>query len=104
MHEIINWLLTWTGSNNTSGIQYGFWSGFGSDIGEITILVAVIGWWRHNECHVDGCHRLGRHTFRQYKLCARHHPGVPAKVTHLHILQLHKEGRDEAAQQEPTAV
>lgn len=83
-----NWFLTVTGSNNTSGTFYGFWSGFGSDLGEVALLGAVVGWYRSNECHVDGCHRIGRHPFKHYKLCAKHHPQVPGKVTLSHINSL----------------
>lgn len=95
MYQLFLWLLHATGADNTSGVQYGFWSGFGSDFGEITLIIGFVAWWKHNECHVDGCHRPGRHPFKHYRLCGKHHPAVPNKVTHLHIKQLHKEGRDE---------
>jgi hypothetical protein len=35
----VNWLiLHWLGVDNLSGPIYGFWSGFGSDVGEIAIV------------------------------------------------------------------
>jgi hypothetical protein len=41
IRAIFNWFLTVTGSNNTSGTYYGFWSGFGSDIGEFALLGVI---------------------------------------------------------------
>jgi len=73
------------------GNGYNFWSGIGSDFGEVTLIVALITWYVHNQCHVDKCHKIGRHPFKYYKLCKKHHPGVPEKVTMLHILRLNKE-------------
>lgn len=51
---------------------YNFWSGFGSDIGEITVLGAIIGLYRAHNCHTPGCWLLARHTTPEgYKLCRR---------------------------------
>ena len=92
MINLFNDFLNWTGSNNTSGNQYGFWSGFGSDIGEVTLIIGAITWYIHNQCHVDGCHKLGKHPFKHYKLCKKHHPDIPiGGITHLHIKKLHKD-------------
>ncbi len=44
----------------------------------ITLIAFVIGAYRHLECHVSGCHRLGRFQNGRYKLCRVHHPGVPS--------------------------
>ena len=73
------------------GNGYQFWSGIGSDFGEITLITAVIAWYIHNQCHVNTCHKIGKHPFKHYKLCAKHHPEVPTTgITHLHIVQLHR--------------
>lgn len=80
-----------TGASNTSGVAYGLWSGSWSDIGEITLLGLAFTWYKSTRCHVDTCHKYGRHPFQHYKLCKKHHPDVPDKLTHLHILKLHKE-------------
>lgn len=44
---------------------YNFWSGIGSDIGEITIAGAVLtsafGAYRHFNCEEPGCWRPGHH-------------------------------------------
>jgi hypothetical protein len=49
----------------------------------ITLIAFVIGAYKHVECHVSGCHRLGRFVNGHYKLCHLHHPGVPnsGKIT-----------------------
>ena len=57
---LFHWFEVHTGTVNESGPYYGFWSGFGSDIGEATLVVGVWAAWRHHNCHVKGCARLGR--------------------------------------------
>jgi hypothetical protein len=46
----------------------------------ITLIALFIGAYKHLECHVSGCHRVGRFVHGHYKLC---HPGVPnsGKIT-----------------------
>ena len=44
----------------------------------ITLIAFVIGVYKHLECHVDGCHRIGRFQHGHYKLCRTHHPDVPS--------------------------
>jgi hypothetical protein len=53
----------------------------------ITLIAFVIGVYKHLECHMGGCHRLGRFTNGHYKLCHVHHPNVPSdgKITQAHI-------------------
>jgi hypothetical protein len=41
------------------GDGYGFWSGIGSDFGEVTLVVAVAAWWHHHNCIEKGCWRKG---------------------------------------------
>ncbi len=45
--------------------------------GTITLIAFVIGAYKHLECHVGGCHRIGRFQHGHYKLCRVHHPDVP---------------------------
>ena len=40
----------------------------------ITLIAFVVGVYKHLECHVGGCHRLGRFVHGRYKLCRVHHP------------------------------
>ena len=44
-----------------NGLGYQFWSGIGSDFGELTIFTALVLILRHHNCHVKGCRRLGHH-------------------------------------------
>ncbi len=73
---VLHWLAVHTGVDNESGPWYAFWSGFGSDLGEVTIVVAIIGWGRHANCHSKGCWRFGRHPVdgTPFKVCRRCHP------------------------------
>lgn len=76
-HAILfHWFEVHTGTNKESGTYYGFWSGFGSDISEFTIFVGLVAAWRHHNCHVHGCPRLGRSVAgTPYVACPKHHPG-----------------------------
>lgn len=65
------WLSHLLGLDNLSGPFYGFWSGVGSDISEITLIVAVGGWYWHHQCHEEGCWRLG-HPVDGKVVCKRH--------------------------------
>ncbi len=68
-----------------SPVYYNFWSGFGSDLGEATLIGAVsVGLYtglRKVNCHTKGCWRIGHYPLEgtPYHLCPRHHPGVPTK-------------------------
>lgn len=78
MHTFWLWLYTVTGLSNASGPWYLWWSGIGSDIGEITLIGGVVMFYRHHTCHVDHCWRLARHRQEidgaEYMLCRKHHP------------------------------
>lgn len=71
-----------TGSDNVSGPEYGFWSGFGGDLAFVA-AVAAYPWmaYRRHNCQVRGCWRIGRHEFAGPDgvgrlLCHVHHPDV----------------------------
>lgn len=89
-----HWLAVHTGTVNESGIYYGFWSGFGADLGEVTLITTVgIGVYtgvRKANCHTKGCWRIAHHPLdgTPYHLCARHHPDVPeGGASHEQILE-----------------
>jgi hypothetical protein len=71
-----------TGSDNPSGVEYGFWSGWGSDI---PIFVALLGFGKlHANCHEPGCLRLAKHHYTDedgltHLLCLKHHPTHPGR-------------------------
>ena len=64
---------------------YNFWSGSGSDIGELaiagTLFGGFAGLYRHHNCHEKRCLRLAKHEYEfengiKYKVCHVHHPAV----------------------------
>jgi len=75
LHAIGNWLYWFFGIGG-SGPHYGFWSGAGSDIGEITLVGALFIALKHVNCHDKGCWRIGLHRVEgtPYKACRKHHP------------------------------
>jgi hypothetical protein len=46
-------------------------------VGTFSLVTLVVGAYRHFECHVSSCHRVGRFMHGHYKLCSVHHPHVP---------------------------
>jgi hypothetical protein len=72
---LLHWLAVHTGTVDESGPYYGFWSGFGSDLGEVAIVGGLLTMVRRHNCEVRGCWRLGRHkTAAGHAVCRRHHP------------------------------
>jgi hypothetical protein len=55
-----------------------FSSGWMELVGTVSLVTLLIGAYRHFECHVKTCHRVGRFTHGHYKLCHVHHPHVPS--------------------------
>lgn len=72
LHAIWLSFLHITGADDTAGTWYGFWSGFGSDLGEFAIITVV---WHHLNCHESGCMRIGRHHVGSQVLCSKHFHG-----------------------------
>ncbi len=72
----MGWLLHVLGVTDVSGRWYGWWSGAGSDIGEIAIVGGLINVARRHNCHVHNCWRVGRHqvTGTTFTVCRKHHP------------------------------
>jgi hypothetical protein len=70
-----HWFLRYTGADAESGTWYGFWSGFGGAIPDFLILGSIITVYRHHNCHVKGCLRLGKPVEgTPYLACPAHHP------------------------------
>jgi hypothetical protein len=69
----MGWLLHVLGVDNMNGHAYAFWSGFGSDIGQVTLIGAVIGMFAKHNCHQKGCPRIGRHVVDGTPYCNKHH-------------------------------
>lgn len=74
---------------------YNFWSGIGSDIGEITLVVGLVAFYLKHTCHVSRCYRWAKHPVQgtPYTACGKHHPTVPQRVTVEHIEAAHAEAR-----------
>lgn len=60
-------LLDMLGITGT-GRMYNFWSGLGSDLGELALVGAL---WRSVNCHEPGCWRPGHHVGGMV-VCHRH--------------------------------
>lgn len=76
--DIWNWFLTVTGSNDMSSAWYGFWSGFGADLGEFAIVGGLISVYRQHVCHARRCWRRGRYQVEgtKYRTCRKHDPSA----------------------------
>jgi hypothetical protein len=63
-----------------NGNGYQFWSGIGSDLGELSILITILAfawaWWTTHNCHVHKCPRISWHPHPDHghPVCKRHHP------------------------------
>ena len=96
-HQIIVHLSQETGTSNSSSRAYGFWSGFGSDLGELALIGGVWMGLRKLNCHVKGCWRIGHHSLEgtPYVVCRKHHPDVPDKGASLHhIHDMHRRAKE----------
>lgn len=77
MGNFLYWLF---GLDSGGGSKYLFWSGAGSDITELTLLIGLVAFLRKHNCETKGCKRFGRHqwtnpqTGLSHTLCRRHHP------------------------------
>lgn len=92
MSQLWWWFLHLTGADNVSGTFYGFWSGFGSDLGEIAIVGGLVSIYRKHTCEVAGCWRLQRHrTEGGHIVCRRHHPDGEPSAEDVH--RLHREAK-----------
>lgn len=70
-----HWLWVHLGLAGT-GSWYAWWSGSGSDLGEIAIIGGLITLVRKHNCHIQGCWRLQRSPVdgTPYIVCHKHHP------------------------------
>jgi hypothetical protein len=67
------WLLHGLGIDDTTGPWYAFWSGAGSDLGELALLAGIFGLYHRHNCHTKGCWRIGRHLVDGTPWCNKHH-------------------------------
>lgn len=87
--------------NDGNSASYLFWSGAGSDLGEIAIVAGLVGIYRKHNCQIKGCFRIGRHEYTEPDgtkrlLCWRHHPDVSRRQLtreRLHLYIGHRPGK-----------
>lgn len=81
------------GLDSASSYWYTFWSGFGSDIGELAIVGGLVSIYRRHMCHVKPCWRVGRHSVSntEWTVCRKHHPDP--SPTHADVIAKWKEGQ-----------
>lgn len=83
-HWLQNLIQLMFGFRNGDGNSpaYLFWSGAGSDLGELAIVVGLVSIYRRHNCQLKGCWRIGRHEYTEPDtgvkrlMCWRHHPNV----------------------------
>jgi hypothetical protein len=92
--DTAQWFLRYTGADAETQTWYGFWSGFGGAIPDFLILGSIITVYRHHNCHVKGCLRLGKPVDgTPYVACPIHHPaheGTKRSVTEDVIRRAHE--------------
>ncbi len=93
-----HWLLNFFGINNLAGYGYGFFSGIGSDLGEVAIIGAIIAVYRKHNCHVQGCWRISRHAVKgtPWVVCRKHHPEIDRAPTAAEVREDHHQAQLQA--------
>lgn len=66
----LSWYWLW---HPLEGPGYQFWSGIASDLGEVTLVGAVVALAKHHNCHHKGCLLPGhRHPVHGWPACKKH--------------------------------
>lgn len=73
----MHWLAVHLGLTNASGAWYLWWSGVAGDLG---FLGAGYALWRKHSCHVGRCFRVAHHDVGPFRVCRKHHPGLPDRA------------------------
>lgn len=92
---VANWLASFFGFSNGdgNGSHYLFWSGAGSDFGELALISALVVMYRRANCKRTWCPFMGMHDFTDpqdgvtRKLCWYHHPDVQHKTLKAHHIE-----------------
>jgi hypothetical protein len=91
----LHWLAVHSGTDAPGDHWYNFWSGFGSDLGEVTLLSLIVAGFRHVNCHTKGCPRIGRYEVvvngQKYKVCRTCHQRAGHDELTTEHLDAHKE-------------
>ena len=68
----MNFFLHVLGIDNVSGRWYAFWSGFGANLGCLSVFTVL---YRKHNCHVRSCWRIGHFVEGGFVYCRKHHGG-----------------------------
>lgn len=104
VHAGYHWIEIHTGiAHGGPDPYYNAWSGFLSDLGEVTLIGAVFagvyGAYRKINCHDPECWRIGKHPTEggTFMFCHHHHPDLMQyagrKMTRDEMHQHHHEAR-----------
>lgn len=89
-----HWIYHFLGVKG-SGPFYGFWSGSGSDLGELALLSGVVVAAKRVNCHDKGCWNVWSHKVdgTPFRACRKHHPVLSQheKITAEVMAKAHKE-------------
>lgn len=88
----MSWLSHVLGLDYGNGPWYLWWSGAGSDLGELAIVGGLVTLVTKHNCHVKRCPRIGRHPVEgtAFMVCRRHHPEDSPTAEHVRRLYLGK--------------
>ena len=89
MNGVLNEIYHYLGLKG-SGSWYGWWSGAGSDVGEVVLIGLAATFYRQHTCHVKGCWRLHWKQWvapegHTHALCRRHHPHDPPTAAEIAV-------------------
>lgn len=78
MHGLLWFLGVYPVPSGTSAM-YQLWSGFIPALAIVSLLGGAWAHFKHINCHVHHCLRLGRYHVGNSLLCRRHHPDPPPR-------------------------
>lgn len=91
---LLHGIAQFFGLTNGTSRAYLFWSGIGSDLGELAIIGGLVQLYRQHNCREHRCPRLGLHTYADadgqiHPVCRLHHP-LMGKGHHIHFAEMHR--------------
>lgn len=85
----MHWLEHLLGIDTQQSPYYDFWSGVAT---QASLLFAAISIYKHHNCRVKWCVRVGKYKVGDYLVCQKHHPEIN-EVRLEHIMFAHKKGK-----------
>jgi hypothetical protein len=95
-HWLIVHLSQETGTSSEASRSYAYWSGFGSVFPwSLGIVTGIFLAYRHHNCHVKGCPRLGKPVEgTPYLACPAHHPAHEGDKRGIDVSVIHEAHRN----------